>query len=92
MNIITRRKNFIWEKGYKTISSFADALGENVTNVSKVILGKQVPRIEKLFHWASALNCDIVELLWLFYYDDMSKMTRRIQHDKRRNGKHSKHS
>lgn len=69
--IVITRKQFIKAAGFSTISSFSEAVGEDVTNVSKIIRGDQKPRIEKLFHWASILKCPIDDLLWLFYETQM---------------------
>ena len=71
--IIRLRKSSIRDAGFPTLSSFADAVGEDVTNISKIILGKQKPRIEKLFKWATILDCDINKLLLLYYPEEMDK-------------------
>ena len=71
--IIRLRKQSIKEAGFPTLCSFADAVGEDVTNISKIVLGKQKPRIEKLFRWATILDCNIEKLLLLYYPEEMDK-------------------
>ena len=66
-------KQFLKDFGYPSLSAFSDALGEDITNVSKIVQGKQKPKIEKMFHWASILDCDIVRLLYIFYPAEMNK-------------------
>lgn len=63
---------FMKERGYTSISDFARAIGEDVTNTHKVFSGKQKPGIEKCFKYANALGATIDQILMLFYTDLMN--------------------
>ena len=65
-----RRKDFIKEK-FKSVRQFALAVNDDPSNVLKVLKGQQKPEIQKLFVWATALECDIIQLLVLFYPKEM---------------------
>ena len=70
MDLIKDRKEFITQRGFRNLSEFARACGENASNVHKVIKGQQKPSIEKLLKYAAALDCDVIQLIYLFYYEE----------------------
>lgn len=71
--VILFRIKFIKEHGFKNLSEFARAVGEDATNVHKVVKGIQKPSIQKIFRWANALDCDFEDLVFLFYSDEFCK-------------------
>ena len=64
---------FITTHGYKNVTKFSEAVHEDVSNVHKILGGQQLPRIEKLFTYAAALDVDITKLLSLSYPEDMKR-------------------
>ena len=70
------RKQFVLDSGFTSIEHFAQYLEDDVSNVYKVLHGVQKPRIQKLFKFAEVLECDILQVLTLFYPDEMKKNVR----------------
>lgn len=70
------RKDYIRYFGYETISDFASAVNEDVSNVWKVLNGKQKPTIEKMIKYAIVLKVDISDIITLFYPESMKKYNR----------------
>ena len=68
-----KRIDFILSRGFKNISQFSIAVNDYPSNVTKLLSGKQRPEIEKLFKWADVLQVDIIQLLMLFYPDEMKR-------------------
>ena len=71
-----KRIDFILSRGFKNISQFSIAVNDSPSNVTKVLSGKQRPEIDKLFKWADVLQVDIIQLLMLFYPDEMKRNIR----------------
>ena len=67
-----KRIIFIMERGYKSISDFARAVGENPSNMARIFRGEQKPEINKILKYALALDSEIEQILMLFYYDEMT--------------------
>lgn len=59
--------NFILSKGFKNISRFASAVGMERQNVWARIKGKTNPDITMLMFWAITLDCEVDNLIALFY-------------------------
>lgn len=72
-----KRVAFILERGYKSISDFARAVGENPENVAKIFRGEQKPKVNKLLKYALVLDAEIEQMLMLFYYDEMTDYIKR---------------
>ena len=68
-----KRIDFILSRGFKNISQFSIAVNDNPSNVTKVLSGKQRKKKKKLFKWADVLQVDIIQLLMLFYPDEMKR-------------------
>ena len=66
-----KRIQFIKDHGYKNVSVFADAVNEHPSNVHKILKGQQIPKIQKLFVYAAALDVDISKVLEMFYPEEM---------------------
>ena len=64
------RKEFFAQRGFINLSEFAREVGDNPSNVHKVIKGQQKPTIEKLLKYAAVLDCDVIQLIYLFYYEE----------------------
>ena len=62
--------DFIKGHGFKNIAQFASNVGMERQNVWSRIKGKTDPDIRKLLKWAGVLNCDIDDLIALFYPHD----------------------
>ncbi len=60
-------KKFILSHGFKNMREFGDAVGMERQNISARITGKCDPNIRMLLKWATVLQCDIIELIKLFY-------------------------
>ena len=67
------RKDFIKTRGFKNLSVFARAVDEYPSNIHKIIKGIQLPKVERLLQWAIVLDCDIEQLITLFYPNEMRK-------------------
>lgn len=76
MNMKEKRIDFILSRGFKNISQFSAAVNDSPSNVAKVLSGKQMPEIEKLFKWADVLQASVMQLLMLFYPDEMKRNIR----------------
>ena len=63
-------KNFILNRGFKSISDFAKSVDMERQNLSQRIRGKCNPDIKMLLKWAIVLQCDITELINLFYSEE----------------------
>lgn len=63
-------KCFIQNHGFKTLTEFADSIGMQKQNLSQRIRGKCNPDIRMLLKWASTLNCEVIELVKLFYSEE----------------------
>lgn len=59
--------DYIISKGFKNISQFASNIGMERQNVWSRIKGRTDPDIRMLLRWAGILNCDVAELIALFY-------------------------
>lgn len=68
--VIRFRIKFIKQHGFNNLSEFARAVGEDATNVHKIVKGRQKPSIQKIFRWAKVLDCDYEDLIYLFYTDE----------------------
>lgn len=75
------RTKFIKQHGFKNLSEFARAVGEDATNVHKVVKGRQKPSIQKIFKWANALDCDFEDLVYLFYTDEFCENKNRNKNE-----------
>lgn len=86
MDLVKARKDFITERGFKNLSEFARAVGEEPTNVHKVVKGQQRPTIEKLLKYAAVLDADVIQLVYLFYFKETSEYVamRNAKADERR--------
>lgn len=69
---INNIKNFIISHGFKNISDFGEAVGMQRQNVSQRIRGKCNPDVKTLLKWAMVIQCDITELIELFYPKEYS--------------------
>lgn len=76
MNMKEKRIDFILSRGFKNINQFSAAVNDSPSNVTKVLSGKQRPEIEKLFKWADVLHASVMQLLMLFYPDEMKRNIR----------------
>ena len=75
------RKKFLKAYGFKNVSEFARAVGEDPCNTHKLMCGKQKPDVVKLLKYASILDCSIDQIMYLFYPDEMSDYVR--EHNRR---------
>lgn len=64
---VKKINKFIVAHGFKDMTEFAKAVGMERQNVWCRIRGRTDPNIRMLMKWAIVLNCDITELLELFY-------------------------
>lgn len=74
--LYAERIEFIKSYGFENLSQFAREIGDDVSNVHKVFIGKQKPSIEKLLKYAGVLDCDLIQLSYLFYYNETSAYVR----------------
>ena len=65
------RKDFLKAYGYNTVSEFAQAIGDDIANTTKVLQGKQNPNIEKMIKYAVFLNAGLGDIINLFYPEAM---------------------
>jgi len=65
------RKDFLKAYGYNTVSEFAQAIGDDIANTTKVLQGKQNPNIEKMIKYAVFLNAGLGDIINLFYPESM---------------------
>lgn len=62
--------------GYPSNYAFAKALGEDVNNVRKIIVGEKKPSIPKMLRYAKALKITPEEALWIFYPEEMQEFVK----------------
>ena len=74
--MIDKRKVFLKDYGFNSISEFARAVGEDPVNTHKIICGKQKPDVPKLLKYASVLNCSVDQIMYLFYPKEMREYVR----------------
>ena len=67
---INNIKNFILNHGFSNMSDFAKSVDMERQNLSQRIRGKCGPDIKMLLEWAIVLQCDITELINLFYSEE----------------------
>ena len=67
---INNIKNFILNHGFSNMSYFAKSVDMEIQNLSQRIRGKCNPDIKMLLKWAIVLQCDITELIRLFYPEE----------------------
>ena len=67
---INNIKNFILNHGFSNMSDFAKSFDMERQNLSQRIRGKCNPDIKMLLKWAIVLQCDITELINLFYSEE----------------------
>ena len=67
---INNIKNFILNHGFSNMSDFAKSVDMERQNLSQRIRGKCNPDIKMLLKWAIVLQCDITELIRLFYPEE----------------------
>ena len=67
---INNIKNFILNHGFSNMSDFAKSIDMERQNLSQRIRGKCNPDIKTLLKWAIVLQCDITELINLFYSEE----------------------
>lgn len=72
-----QRLNFITAHGFKNMSDFAKAIGDERQNVYKVIHGKQQLTVKRMVKYCNVLGCSIIELLYVFYPKEMKEYFRR---------------
>lgn len=65
------RKDFLKAYGYNTVSEFAQAIGDDIANTTKVLQGKQNPNIEKMVKYAVFLGAGLGDVINLFYPEVM---------------------
>lgn len=65
------RKDFLKAYGYNTVSEFAQAIGDDIANTTKVLQGKQNPNIEKMIKYAVFLGAGLGDVINLFYPEAM---------------------
>lgn len=70
-------------KGYKSLSAYAKAAGDNVQNVRKAMLNQRNMTIKLLVQYANALNGDLDLAMQLFAENEINN----LKNDKRRNKK-----
>ena len=67
---INNIKNFILNHDFSNMSDFAKSVDMERQNLSQRIRGKCNPDIKMLLKWAIVLQCDITELINLFYSEE----------------------
>ena len=60
-------EDYIKGHGFKSINSFAIALGTDRQNIWTATSGRQNLNIESLLRWAKVLKCPVDDLIALFY-------------------------
>lgn len=88
MKYAYRGIEFVTDRGYHSVTDFAEAVNEDVSNVHKVLKGKQKPKIQKILTYAAALDVDVMKLLEMFYPEETKeyKAIRRQKKEERKHG------
>lgn len=63
----------VHDAGYDTMKEFAEYVGIDQSNIRKNIRGEERVQLARIFKYANALAVDVIELLWLFYGEEMEE-------------------
>lgn len=77
-----KRKAFLQEYGFETVSDFSKAIGDDIANTTKVLQGKQKPNVEKMIKYAIFLDAGLGDIINLFYPEQMQEYKKK--HNKKR--------
>ena len=74
---VTAIKEFMTAHGFETLAAFGKAVGMERQNVWMRVVGRTDPDIRMLLKWSVVLECEIEDLIRLFYPNEYSEYERR---------------